>query len=357
MVLMSAMERFQAVMNGEDIDADTPSIDVEINVIQKEIEAEEQADEGNEIQNDIEDAADTAEQVEDAVDEAEMLVKILKSDGIDPIALKIISANSLYTNIWRIPMPSTESLDNYGVNRRQAEQLAAALEVSISGAMQGLKNIYEKTKDSLDRLWDWFARAWRDNQKTIETLRGKVVGMAVNEEKAEKKKVKGYDLAAMQDMNKVVNDMIKLTLPDENGKGASRFNTAYQSLEDRIMKFFSESAQTEINVSDIVKSITSEGDKFYSLVNDLKDRKTACEDKVKELKTYFTNLTKAAKANDELSKDEKKDIKRANSNTMKYLSKVTKVIIAMQKNYIKLAAAVRSCKQLGSGETEESSEA
>lgn len=345
MALMSATERFNAIMNGEDFESEsTPNIDVEINVIQKEIEAEEAVDEVNDVQNEMEDTADTTEQVEDAVDEAEMLVKILRSDGIDPISLKILSTNRTYTDIWKITMPSTESLDVHGTNKRAAEQLAVALESRIEAAREGIKSIYNNMVDKLGTFWEKIKNAILSNKKRVEAMRSKVNGLELDSEKCESKKAKGYDLATTQGLAKIVSDMVKLELPSPEGKGAAKFNNAYQSIEERITKFMSESAKTEIEVSSISKSITSDGDKFYAAAVAVFDSKDACATKVKELKEYFSGLTKAAKDNDELSKDEKKDVKRANANTMKYLSKISKVISAVQSNYVKLATAVYDCR-------------
>ena len=158
MALRSSAECFNSIMNGEGLDEDTPSIDVEINVIQKEVEAEESASELNSEEQKVLKLLDNIDTACNIVDEAEMLINILKEDGINPLALKILSTNKIYTDVWKIGFPSTESLDVAGANRQQAEMIIAGLEEAKQKAEGGInkaiKYLMEKLQQFVDKFYD-----------------------------------------------------------------------------------------------------------------------------------------------------------------------------------------------------------
>ena len=88
------------------------------------------------------------------IKDTKSLIYILKENGISPVALKVLSTNKLYTDIWNINLPSVESLDSVGSNKVYNNLIISQLENKISIAEEGLKNIFKKIKNSFSSLWN-----------------------------------------------------------------------------------------------------------------------------------------------------------------------------------------------------------
>lgn len=340
--MKSALERFNSIMNGEDLDAEAPSIDVEINVIQKEIEAEDMADDINTASNDIDDTVDTAEQVEEAVDEAEMLVKILKEDGINPLALKILSTNKVYTNVWNIALPSTESLDTTGNNRRQAEQIATALEASIAGAKKGLSDAWEKVKKILENLWVKFTDKAKANDRKVDELDKQLTHNknALDEKKSKDKKVKLMSLEAVKTLLDGLED---LSIPAQGigGAGATKENAIEKYKEagkkvDSILqaKGSDSSKAQEVALATVIDNIN----KYHEYAKKAYSVKKKLDDHKKEILTAMKNVN---------SKGEEKGAIVGNlamPYTRYVLKKAVGVLMTIQQQYIKAASAILGSK-------------
>lgn len=192
MALKSAAERFRSIMNDEDFDSEGPSIEVEINVVQKEIEAEEEAHEVSDAISDVEDTNDTIEQAETTIEQSEMIVKVLREDGINPVALKILSTNKNYIDLWNIGLPSVETLDVVGNNRRQAEALADNIEAKTEALKATVQRWWKKFVEFLKRLFGVGEAKLDASRKRLEKLlkeANKLSKDDINMERLEKKEV------------------------------------------------------------------------------------------------------------------------------------------------------------------------
>lgn len=160
--MKSAIERFNLVMNGEDLDNEGPSIDVEINVIEKEAEAADDAAEMNALLNDIRYSLDAVDATFKNIELNDTICSIIEKDGLTPTALKVLSTNKLYTNVWNIELPSVESLDSVGNNKAAVESvLSKAKDWSKKGA-KGLGNAGIYIWNKLISLYNFCIKKFND---------------------------------------------------------------------------------------------------------------------------------------------------------------------------------------------------
>lgn len=214
---MSYFERFQKYMNeNNDInennkECDKSDIDVEINIIQRECEAEELINRENEISNKLNINLDTLEKVYDKIYETSCLIDILRKNGLNPLALKVINTNKLYTDIWRIILPSAESLQINSNNQEIANRIADTLEEKIKVANEGILDVFSGIKDAMVDLFDWIGDFFRSAEEKINRMADKVNGLDLNDEKLRMKMVKYWDLRSVKDYTEEAIDVITTT--------------------------------------------------------------------------------------------------------------------------------------------------
>lgn len=336
MALKSAAERLSATLNGEDFDQETPSIDVEINVIQKEVEAEEAADDYNETSSELDSVSETINQAEDVVEQTEMLINILRTDGINPTALKIISSNPVYTNTWKIGLPSCESLDTVGTNRTQAEQIAASLEAKKEGAIEKVKSLYRKVIDYLKELIQkWFQRSKYNSEKCLKLINElkSISDGSIDSEKLSNKSVKVLQANVISFWNTGLGKVLS-----GDPKDISEINEAEKQLS-KMSDHIDNKNKVELKGKDILNYVKDA--KLQEAVKSATSTKDALDATVKAAESAASSVS----GNFDKSDKEKEFSKTYIGYVKKKVSVMTKAINAMQSSFITAGVAVVACKK------------
>lgn len=322
------------------------------NIETNELEIQDQQ---NEINNDINDIVDTSSQVQDKIEEAEMLIKILREDGIAPSLIKFLSINKTYINLWQLKLPAIESLNVTTNNQRLANILADQLEKKILNANKALEGLWDTIKEKIDRIGDIF----RSNITIAEKLHNQAITMNIDEEKVNTSEVKALTFKDMQYIEKMLNELINLKVPSSssfstNKKEIDTFNKDFDKIYNKVKDEYlglnpNTNSYKTIKVKEIVNDITSKNDKYFKLVTDLKANEEALNKKIFDLDIYIKT--------DKNHMDEVKDTKsiedyehskymmKYRKNAMQFIQLATLFINGMLKNYIRLARAVIACKK------------
>lgn len=335
--IRSAREQYRSLMNGED---DAPMVDIDIIVKNEEdvAEAEELTREGEEIEADIQASEDAEAQAEADIEEAEMLVKMLRRDGLHPSVLKIIRARPLYRDIWNIPMPGAESLDVTGRNDVQAKQLADAIQARVEGFTETMSNWGNAIKKRITQFWNWIKSLFPSKKKSIEkihTALKDIKATSIDTEKANEKKVSILTLSDVKSIHAAANKIMRFdpsSIREEDLK----------ELDGTVDKF-SLLKPDEVTVSSIVTNFLN--DDYYNEANDL----LSLSGKIDAV------LTSTSKAVDALSRldvakgsenaDKAKEKRNGIQKLLKSLTRMSKYCVMAANSYIKGGSAVVSCKK------------
>lgn len=285
---MSRDALFQAIMNGEDTLPDDIDISVEINVIEKECEAIDNAEHLNEVSEDLKDDLDVSEKVEEQVQEAEMLIKILRTDGISPIALRILSTNQTYTDVWKVGLPSVESLSVSDNNQIIANQIADVLQIKVNKAYEGLSDLWDSIVNRASLFFTSFLNLFRNSEKAVTAFAKKVEGITLNEEKINSKQVKYWDLETVKSYTQEALDTLtatdKIVVDLETGKASNELGEKVEAFIDKqkIKDFKKEKTKKPIAdvAEDIIKGTQGEFYKTVITLNNLVNAYKGCLDKI-----------------------------------------------------------------------------
>ena len=354
MALRSSAECFNSIMNGEGLDEDTPSIDVEINVIQKEVEAEESASELNSEEQKVLKLLDNIDTACNIVDEAEMLINILKEDGINPLALKILSTNKIYTDVWKIGFPSTESLDVVGSNKYQADQIAAALEEKKKETDNIVVRMWRRLMEIIKSLVNkWFGKA-EEKALKLEEIINKLKNVKekdVDEEAIKERTISAFDVQTATDLRKKVDecvDKIITTARDVAKSSVDDIDAIVRDLNQTVentRKDFDNAKEENLSGSDLVKAVLGSSSGFLGRiktpgligsVKDTKEMKKKMDNAIKELEAVITKIE---------NKSSGPTIKSSVLRTVKAgcsqgVTIVTNLYKRLQDNYIALAMVI-----------------
>lgn len=203
---MMPLKKFELFMDSDTIDdeCDHPSIDVEINIC----ETVSDMDKGNDLSNKIDEDIAVYDNAQKNIEEAEMLIDVLKNNGVSPLAIKIISSNSLYTDVWKIHLPSAESLDIKSNNQKIADEIADMLRKKIELAYAGLEGLWSALGDSISAFWDWFTDLFRNNEEKVNRMADRVNNIELDEEKVNKRFVKYWDVKTIENYTNEAIDVI-----------------------------------------------------------------------------------------------------------------------------------------------------
>lgn len=354
MAIMSGNERFNAIMNGEDIDAEGPSIDVEINVIEKEAEVDESVEEMNEVDSQLNALLDTMHRVSNALDQADMVVDILLTDGINPVALKILSANRIFSDVWNIHLPSTESLDVVGANRFQAEMIAAAIEEKEEKAEGWLTKLWNGFIEWLKKKFGLFADKAEEKAEKIEEVIAKVNAIkrsTIDEEALKEKTASIIPVSAAKDLAAELEKCVKMLVDitqDTKLLSVSGIKQNMKDLDDAVeaaTKKFNEAKEENITGSALVDallddknwigSVKSEG--LGASVKDINNMKKQMDAAIKGLENAVEKLKDRKDDAAELDRSVINTVKtscgRASTNIMNLYAK-------LQANYLTVATII-----------------
>jgi len=312
----SALERFNAIMNGIDPDEDTaPEAEINIDVDVKVIEAEEIAEEGAELDSEMEADEAATEMAEEAAEQAEMVAKILREEGLNPGMLSLLKANPIFSDVWNIPMPGRESLDATGTNMAYAERIAAALEEKADATKGVLAKAWDKLIEWLDNLKAWLKKAFDFKSKNVEKNNTNLKDVTVDDAKAKEKKIKIFTLDDAKKISNHINDVL-------SGKLDNEFKVE----------------KSEVTVADIVGAFKSGGE-YYTVAKDLLGKRDEVVKLIDTTKSDFKNFKK------ENSDKEKVDAaKKARDERIKALKSLKSRIFDVADSFNSGAVAVISCR-------------
>lgn len=335
--IRSAREQYRSLMNGED---DAPMVDIDIIVKNEEdvAEAEELTREGEEIEADIQASEDAEAQAEADIEEAEMLVKMLRQDGLHPSVLKIIRARPLYRDIWNIPMPGAESLDVTGRNDVQARQLADAIQARVEGFRETMSNWGAAIKKRIDQFWNWIKSLFPSKKKSIEKIHTALKGTkktSIDTEKANEKKVSILTLSDVKDIHAAASKIVRFDPTNTNA-------TDLKELESTVEKF-SLLKPEETTVSKILTEFLN--DEYYNSASELVSISGKIDAVLKAMFRVVDSLSKLAMAQEQTKSDEIKEEKDKVQKLLKSLTRMSKYCVMVANSYIKGGGAVVSCKK------------
>ena len=296
--MKSANEMFKSIMNNEETNTEENNesdINIEINVIQKENEIEEEVNEINEQEREVDNDISVKENIEENIKEAEMLINILRTEGINQLSLNIISTNKLYTDIWKLRLPSVESLDTVGMNRYQAEQLANALEGFLDKAKSGLKKVGRHLFESANKLIKKQENRIEQKRNRSLTIIEKIENLVKHDDSLRKllkpdiddenKEYQFYSLSSIDNIIKIIKKFIsngKSFGPNLNFSNKQELNKVFNPeksnfnatdivrdiLQGRRCKFFEKAESISLNANDLIsqyeKMNDSNGDVFIN---------------------------------------------------------------------------------------------
>lgn len=314
----SALERFNAYMNGMDPDteAEAPEAEINIDVDVKVVEAEEIAEEGAELDAEIEASEAATDMAEEAAEQAEMVAKILREEGLNPGMLSLLKANPIFSDVWNVPMPARESLDATGTNMTYAESIAAALEEKADATKGALAKAWDKLIQWLSDLKAWLKKAFDFKAKNVEKSNANLKDVKVDEAKAKEKKIKIISVADAKAVAKYVDDVT-------SGKLGSKAPNIEKS---------------EVAVSDIVASFTSGGE-YYTAVKGMLDKRDAIGKLIDSTIAEFKNFKKG-----NTDKEKVESAKKVKEERVSALKALNKTIRACADSFTSGAGAVISCK-------------
>jgi len=328
----SALERFNAYMNGMDPDteAEAPEAEINIDVDVKITEAEDLAEENAALDSELEANEAATDMAEEAAEQAEMVAKILREEGLTPGMLSLLKVNPIFSDVWNVPMPARESLDATGTNMAHAKRIAAALEEKA-----------DATKGALAKAWDtiisWFAKLktmlkefFDFRYKRVQALNEKLGNIKeIDEEAGKSNKAMIISIDQLKDLNKYIDKL-----------------TGNLGLGSKILEFFNKTqkpnmTKSEHIVNDIYKHFKGANSEYYKLIDDLfKQRETLdkfVDDSIKVFKEY-----KRSNPDDKSGIEERKKEKKARSNAAKELKDAIKLAADC---FIAGATAVISCEK------------
>ena len=280
---------------------------------QDDIEYQQKIDKCNEAIKDMSEMITALDITYMELDNAERVIKVLREDGIDPIALKILCSNKLYTDIWNIVLPSTESLKTDGNNQLVANHLADMLELKMKNAYSASS---EGIVNKIKNLWDKFKDLFKSNEEKIESLYSKLVEIDIDDEKCKDKVIEAFDYTAMKNFEMLL-DKLKASKDSISSK---KYNEIRKIKSD--ISTLMHEGKTKIKINDIAKDMTSKNDKYYKIVNNLKESEYV----IKKWSTTYVNTQPGIIV----------PIK---------ISEAIDCVSIMQKNYIQLASTVLACKK------------
>lgn len=375
--MKTPFERLEAILNNknfENEDSNISDIDVEINIIQKECEHEELIETGNEISNSIDEDIEIVDRVQDQIEEAQMIVDILRKDGISPLALKILLTRHVYIDAWKIGLPSIESLNISSNNQAIANNIADTLEIKINKAHMGLEGVWESIKEKTNDFLNWLGDFFRNTEEKVNRMANKLSNIQVDNDKLKLKILKYWDLDSVKKYTEKALDVVttanKLVVNASTGQVTNE-------LGEKIKKFINKNEINSFKKQKTQKPLTEVADdilqgtdgEYYKAVIQLNSVR----------KTYeicYDNFIKALKEAEDIKKDKKPSPsmdERADNmakigimtgdNTILYASFTMKMILSLFKfftnivrkkvvklmkdivnNYITLANAVYDCK-------------
>lgn len=335
--IRSAREQYRSLMNGED---DAPMVDIDIIVKNEEdvAEAEELTREGEEIEADIQASEDAEAQAEADIEEAEMLVKMLRRDGLHPNVLQIIRARPLYRDIWNIPMPGAESLDVTGRNDVQARQLADAIQARVEGFRETMSNWGAAIKKRIDQFWNWIKNLFPSKKKSVEkihTALKSTKASSIDKKKAEEKKVSILALDAVKDIQVAANKIVSFNPTDTTP-------TDLNELESTVEQF-SLLKPKETTVSKILTEFLN--DDYYNSASELVSISGKIDAVLKAISRVADSFSRLAMAQEPSKSDEIKEEKDKIQKLLKSLTRMSKYCVMAANSYIKGGGAVMSCKK------------
>ena len=175
MALRSASERLNLVMNGNNID-DHQYYNYYSNndkIIEKEILAYENAYELNDLYNTILKSNSVLELAEQSFNNNLSVLDILENYGLSKISLKVLSTNKLYTDIWKLELPSVESLDSVGSNKSYANSAIEAISDKLGKVWNGIRKGAEWLKNKIIEYWNKFMARLKSGGEKIKSLFGR----------------------------------------------------------------------------------------------------------------------------------------------------------------------------------------
>ena len=349
---LSTHEFFNAIMNGEDFDnqeCTTPDIDVEINIIQKEIDAKE----FNEAISDAECLSEAVDKSEDAIEEAEMLINILRNDGVNPLVIKILSSRKIYTSMLDLRLPSIESLDTVGTNRYQAELLANSLEGLLNKIKDRVTNAVKSASDKLQFAIRKFSLSSETNNKKIQELQNKINAIpkgVFNDIKDGEITILSID--EMSKAGKLLNKVNSYKWDSTFDKIKTTIKTVLSSAARKISRAVFKDSKAFQSILEIINESEFENSSvdIKEIANDLKKGKSSIYYKTassafemsKSIANNFSKivsdvLKKIDKAND-ISQVDKNIIKNfVQKELMKVISKTRSITLLVQSSYLKAA--------------------
>ena len=216
---LSITERFKEVMNNS-----YSQKELNINFIEKEILAYENAYELNNLYNTILKDIDILDRVELSINEINTITSILKNDKCSTLVLKILSTNNLYKNIFN----STESYNQ--------DIALEGLGTIVSNAYKGTKNIIKSIiRNIIEFINKWLGRTDYFKNK-VDELSIKIYGTTYSPKLIEKigdKSIKVFSATQIANIVDFIDDAygtinIEGTLTEEKLKEILQ-NPAFKS--------------------------------------------------------------------------------------------------------------------------------
>lgn len=140
---MPNLDKFLKVMNGDLIEHIEPQL-TEADIISRESYICNNTVDINDSFNELNLYIDTFNDISNKLLEIDSLIYILRTDGISPIALKLLSTNKLLIDTWKVTLPSTESLSTN--NQVLANNLADQLQIKLDIADAAIEGLWDKIK-------------------------------------------------------------------------------------------------------------------------------------------------------------------------------------------------------------------
>ena len=257
--------------------------------------------EGEMLSAEIDEDISIADNIQDRINEAEMIVGILQNDGISSIAIKILSTNSTYTDIWRINLPSVESL-NGNNNKILADQVANNIQNKIEKAHAGLEGLWKKIKEKTSAFWDWFTDLFRNMEEKVNRMADKVSGIELDEDKVRNRMVRYWDVSLIEEYTQEAIDVIRssdeLIIDPKSGKVSNELGSKIRRFIRRSKISELREEKTKKPLSDIADDIArGRQGEFYRAIIKLNNIRIAHE-------FFMEKINKALDETEEIREEE-----------------------------------------------------